>query len=550
MAAPGRDVVLPVVARVAGLLVPPRRPAAEPPMLPRGLARTARLWLLALALSVVWVWLPGLGASSPVDAIDDAVLRWCARYSGDLRATFPTLSAGAAIRVVGWGVVVALVVTRQWRRLAVFVGVVQLTLVTTMAETLAHPRPYGVGYLVRAGGDALPSWPVAGVAVTAVAAAYALVPSGQRRRRVLAALAPLVVSFAVARVFLGLDRPSAAVVGAVFGAALAVVGFDVLAPDVLFPVRRNRTPAHLDLGARRAAIARAVLEQAGLHVVAMEPFNLSGSAGSTPMLLTLDGPGPERLFAKLYSTSHLRSDRAFKVVRAIRYGALEDEAPFANVRSLVEHEDYLLRVMRDAGVRVPRPLGVVEVVPEREYMILTEFLEGATELRRAEVDDFVIDDALAQVRTLWRAGIAHRDIKPSNVLVRADGVWLIDVAFGEVRPSAWRRSVDLANMMLVLALRTDASRVLGRASVAFETAEVATAFASTHAVTMPSQLRALLHADGRDLVERFREALPPVPRVRVQRWTPRRLGIVGAACGGVAGFAALLWLNLNATGWL
>jgi serine/threonine protein kinase len=35
---------------------------------------------------------------------------------------------------------------------------------------------------------------------------------------------------------------------------------------------------------------------------------------------------------------------------------------------------------------------------------------------------------------MWDAGLAHRDIKPSNLLLADGQVWLIDVAFAEVRP--------------------------------------------------------------------------------------------------------------------
>ena len=81
-----------------------------------------------------------------------------------------------------------------------------------------------------------------------------------------------------------------------------------------------------------------------------------------------------------------------------------------NVRRLVEREDYLLRLMRDAGVRAPGPYGIATITPEREYLIVTEFLAGAEELTDAAVDDEIIDDALGLVRRMWDNGLAHRDI--------------------------------------------------------------------------------------------------------------------------------------------
>src|SRR5205085_8024961 len=88
---------------------------------------------------------------------------------------------------------------------------------------------------------------------------------------------------------------------------------------------------------------------------------------------------------------------------------------------------------------------------------------NAVELGDAEIGDAVIDDGLGVIQQLWQAGLAHRDIKPANVLIRNDRVLLIDVAFAEVRPTPWRQAVDLANMMLCLALRTTPERVYERA---------------------------------------------------------------------------------------
>jgi hypothetical protein len=83
---------------------------------------------------------------------------------------------------------------------------------------------------------------------------------------------------------------------------------------------------------------------------------------------------------------------------------VEDEKPFHGVRRLVQQEDYALHKLYLAGLPTPRPYGFVELSPEREYLLGTEFFKGAIELGDAEVDDRVIDDGLPIIRKLWEAG--------------------------------------------------------------------------------------------------------------------------------------------------
>ena len=125
---------------------------------------------------------------------------------------------------------------------------------------------------------------------------------------------------------------------------------------------------------------------------------------------------------------------------------------------------------------------------------------------------------------MWDAGLAHRDIKPANLLVRDGRLLLIDVAFAEVRPTPWWQAVDLANMMLCLALRSSAERVYQRALQYFTVTEISEAFAAARGIALPSQLRHAIRASGRDLHEEFLRLLPhrPAP-VRVQRWSTRRV---------------------------
>jgi hypothetical protein len=109
-------------------------------------------------------------------------------------------------------------------------------------------------------------------------------------------------------------------------------------------------------------------------------------------------------------------------------------------------------------------------------------------------------------------------------MVTAGGdVALIDVAFAQVRPSPWRQAVDLANMMLVLALRSDVETVYERARLQFTEDDIAEAFAASRGITLPSQVRRQLKQDSRDLLADFRNRGPARKRVSVQRWSVQRL---------------------------
>ena len=333
--------------------------------------------------------------------------------------------------------------------------------------------------------------------------------------------------------YLAVDGPSGVLYGLILGVAFPLTAFRWFTPNEVFPVvYRKGSTAHLDVtGLRGEAIREAVQEQLGLTVLEIKPVGLEGSGGSTPLRLKVAGDPDTYLFAKLYAKSHVRADRWYKLSRIVLYGALEDEASFQSVRRFVEYEDYTLRLMTDEGIPVPTPMGIVEISPEREYMIVMEFFEGAEEIGDVDVDEGIVDEGLSLVRKLWDAGLAHRDIKPANLMVRDGRVLLIDVFFAQVKPSPWRQAVDLGNMMLVLAVRSDVDLVYRRALTFFTADEIAEAFAATRGIASPTQLRAFMKRDPRDLVGQFRALAPERRPISIQRWSVRRvllaLGMLG-----------------------
>lgn len=543
--------------KIAGVTVAGRRrrPSGEAAPLPRELKAAGQLWLL-LGLAVFAVWFSLFVVPSSTDwwtRQDLKVLNWFVDRRTDtltsIAKAFDALTSEWFVRVLRISTLLALIWVRRWRHF--FAVLLAIAIVAGSGELVqsmvGRTRPL-VPILTDWEGPPHPSLPIGALGVTLGVMAYSLVPSSWLRRGLLIGSGVLMTLIAVSRVYLGVDHPSDAWVAMIFAPAVAVVTFRLFAPEASFPVSWQRgVTAHLDVSGRRGdAIRRAISEQLGIDVTAVEPFGQEGSGGSTPLRLELapDGShGEDYLFAKLYSQTHLRSDRWYKVGRTILYGSLEDEVRFSSVRRLVEYEDYVQRLMRDCGIPSAEPFGVVEITPEREYLMVSQFLFGSEELTEAEIDVEIIDDALGVIRQMWDAGVAHRDIKPANVMVRDGGIVLIDVAFGTIRPSPWRQAVDLANMMVILALRTNPELVYERALLQFAPEDIAEAFAATRSVTLPSQSRSSLailkKESGVDLVEEFRSLAPPTEQISIQRWSSRRIGLTV-----VAVFLAMLGISL------
>ena len=539
-----------------------RRPSGEAPPLPRPLT-TGTYWLAATGV-VLLLWLLALANSATntyILSFDLTLLDWVAQTRTlvltDVMRGVHALGSLWTIRVLFWATVAVLLVTRRFRHLFVFVGAVVgvIALSSLLAYLFMRPRPLGVEILGDWTGAAHPSRPVAVFTATVVGMLYSLVPQGRLRQLGKLIIAALVTALSISLVYLGVNSPTDVVIGAIIGVTIPLVAFRMLAPNEVFPVAYRRgQAAHLDVGGRRGqAIHQALEDQLGVQVLEIKPFGLSGSAGSTPLRVCAKGDPNTYLFAKLYARSHLRADRWYKLGRTLLYGRLEDEKPFNTVRRLVQQEDYALRLLYGAGVRSPEPFGIIEITPEREYLIAFEFFDDAKELGEAEVevDEVIIDDGLRIIRRLWDAGLAHRDIKPANLLVRQGRVHLIDVFFAEVRPSPWRQAVDLANMMLVLATRSSPQQVYERARLQFNDDEIAEAFAATHGITMPSQLRQWMRDQGRDLHKEFLKLLPEAPHpISTQRWSIRRIGLLLGVL--VVGLLVLLivFSNLRSAGLL
>ena len=264
-----------------------RRPTGASPPLPRSIQPTGVWWAAAAVVLVVLAEIAfgparrSLGVA--VTVWDDAVVRWLAGLrlpgmTGVMESIVGFIGSAGMVSAFRWETVIALLVLRRFRHLIVFVGSFLAVLLAVRLATVDRPRPFGVELRTSWGGWAMPSRPVAIFAATLVGMLYTLVPVGRWRQLGKWVATGLVAIFALARIHLGVDAPTDALLGAVIGVAVSVAAYRLFVPNEIFPVtyRRGRS-AHLDVGGRRGeAIRQALADQLGLTALEVEPFGLSG----------------------------------------------------------------------------------------------------------------------------------------------------------------------------------------------------------------------------------------------------------------------------------
>jgi len=242
--------------------------------------------------------------------------------------------------------------------------------------------------------------------------------------------------------------------------------------------------------------------------------------------------------ATVYLAQDLKHDRkvAVKVLRPELAAVLGAERFLSEIKTTANLQHPHILALFDSG---EADGFLFYVMPYVEGESLRDRLTKHGELPLTDAVRILRDvaDAMAAAHA---KGVVHRDIKPSNLMVREGRLFVVDVAFAAVRPSPWRQAVDLANMMLVLGLVAGAEDVYERARDRFTDDELAEAFAASRSVTIPGQLRARLRSCDDDLVARFRALAPARPRVKIQRWSLRRLALtVWVLVVATLSFAAL-----------
>jgi uncharacterized membrane protein YbhN (UPF0104 family)/membrane-associated phospholipid phosphatase/tRNA A-37 threonylcarbamoyl transferase component Bud32 len=216
--------------------------------------------------------------------------------------------------------------------------------------------------------------------------------------------------------------------------------------------------------ARRPALeaVRQALADTGLGRFEVVPAAVD-ARGSTPFYAV--GQDGTELFVKVVGREQRDADWLFKAWRWLAYRELEDEAPFATGKQLIEHEAYVSLLAARAGIRTPR-IVTTSSMADGSAVLVTERVHGRR-LGHPEArppTDLLLRRVWGEVAKLHAARIAHRDLRLANVIVESgDTPWLTDFGFAESVASPRRLAQDRAELLASLATVVGAERAVDSA---------------------------------------------------------------------------------------
>lgn len=199
----------------------------------------------------------------------------------------------------------------------------------------------------------------------------------------------------------------------------------------------------------------------------MEDVELSTIDGENWLSVPLVADG--EFFVKVVTSQNAMTHSLFTTLRNLGV-RVSGKGPFFetydSAAEMARHEFEAAQRMREIGVRVPRPIDIVD--GDDGALILFEYLEGFETLSEAEIDDETVREVFGLLRRLHENGFAHGDFSLENVLLVDGEVYFIDST--NVSEEGYDDAVayDLGCALGAFSSRLDADEVVEAASDFFD----------------------------------------------------------------------------------
>jgi uncharacterized membrane protein YbhN (UPF0104 family) len=216
-----------------------------------------------------------------------------------------------------------------------------------------------------------------------------------------------------------------------------------------------------------------------------------------------------------------------------------------NMRRWLDHAALVAYAAEAAGAPEPRLLLASEVGPD-SALLAYEHVEGVRLSDLDEVTDEDLRSAWRALRTLHENQISHRSLIAQHLLRAEDGaVWLIGGETGGVASSDVAQRIDIAELLVTLAMLSDADRAVEAGREVLGTATLSRALPALQPVALSPLTRRLVRK-RKDLMVALRDSLAQIrpdaraEQIRFERVRPRTLVMI--VVGTIGGYFLLTQL--------
>ncbi|TQS42278.1 lysylphosphatidylglycerol synthase transmembrane domain-containing protein [Cryptosporangium phraense] len=327
-------------------------------------------------------------------------------------------------------------------------------------------------------------------------------------------------------------RVLATVVFVLFGLAQVTLGATAVAVLISFLIGRVvgmfvRWAAGTNPSRPSPRAVVAELRRAGVDLVSLRPRHLDTE---DPVFFDAVDTNGRALVVHVLDRDHEGAGVLQAFWRTLRFREPAGRKALVSLRRAVEHEALISAVMAATGARVQAMVAAVPVEPDA-VVLAYEDVPGPSLDEIDELDDARLDATWAQVLLLHRRAIAHRALTGSNIVFPPDGGagLRFSGAAGLIAAPVAALRIDLAQLLVTLALKVGVDRAVDSALRALGTGRLAEAVSALQPVALGRTSRQALRRDKtlldtlRDRILDLLGTVPPAQPVRLERLRPRTI---------------------------